>query len=142
MQLAISHLRRAARTANALEKLHCLEVAEQKLKDAAWLRPEAVSDEFQAGLQEIQRSRVKTLQEQALPAIRRLLEAAEENAQERMAILEAAGQLLSFLNYYLPEEPEAQVLSARFRELGGKQPPYQPIRPLSEMYHRPPDAQR
>jgi len=37
MQIAVAELRRAARTANVLEKVEALEVAEQKLRDAQWL---------------------------------------------------------------------------------------------------------
>jgi hypothetical protein len=137
MQIAVSELRRAARTANALEKLRALEVAEQKLNDSVWLRPEASTDQFQAGLQELRRSRMSTLREQAVPAVERLLEAVEKGLGEREMMLAPAGELLALLYHYLPDEPEVQTLSARFRQLGGKQAPYQPITPLSEMYHRP-----
>lgn len=137
MQVAVAELRRAARTANALEKLVALEIAERKLRDAAWLRPERVSDEYNAGLQEIERSRLRTLREQAQPAVERLLETAEQGGPAKAIVLEAAAHLLTFLYHYLPEAPEVGALSARFRELGGKQQPYQPIRPLSEVYHRP-----
>ena len=137
MQLAVVELRRAARTANALEKLRSLEVAEQKLKDAAWLRPEASTKRFQAGLQEITRSRLRVLRDQAPAAIERLLEAAQQTPDHRPVMLEAAGELLTLLFHYLPDDPHAQALGARLRELGGKQPPYQPIPPLSEAYHRP-----
>lgn len=137
LQLAVAELRRAARTPNTLEKLQALEVAEQKLKDAAWLRPEAATERFQAGLQEIARSRLKALGEQVPSTIGRLLEAAEKNVGDRGVLLEAAGALLTFLYRYLPEDPRTLDLSARFRQLGGTQPPYQPIAPLSEVYHRP-----
>jgi hypothetical protein len=137
MQLAVAELRRAARAANLLEKLQALDTAEQKLKDAAWLRPEAASERFQAGLGEIARSRLKALSEQAPAAVERLLEAAQRNIGDQAVMLEAAGALLTFLFHYLPEDARAQALSARFRELGGKQPPYQPVPPLAEIYHRP-----
>jgi len=137
IQIAVSELRRAARTANALEKLQALQMAEQKLKDAAWLRPEAAGAKFEAGLQEIQRSRARVLSKEAPAAVERLLEAAGKGIVEPRVMLEPAGELLALLFHYLPDDPRAQALSARFRELGGKQPPYQPVTPLSEMYHRP-----
>jgi len=137
MQLAVGELRRASRTNNALEKLQALEVAERKLRDALWLRPEAASKRFERGLAEIERSRTVALREQGMPAVERLLEAAGKGVGEREMMLEPAGLLLSLINHYLPDDPGAQALSARFRELGGKQPPYQPAAPLSEMYHRP-----
>jgi hypothetical protein len=137
LQLAVAELRRAARTPNALEKLQALEIAEQKLRDAAWLRPEAAGAKFQAGLQEIQRSRARVLGKEAPAAIERLLEAAAKGVLDSRVMLEPAGHLLAFLYHYLPDDPRAQALSARFRELGGKQPPYKPATPLSELYHRP-----
>lgn len=142
MKVAVAELRRAARTSNALEKLCALEVAEQRLKDGAWLRPERVSERYRAGLREIEESRLRTLREQAGPAVERLLAAAGEGAAEREAMLEAAGQLLALLNHYLPDEPQVQQLSSRFRELGGKQPPYQPVPSLAQVYHRPPPGVR
>jgi len=137
MQLAVAELRRAARTASALEKLHCLEVAEQKLRDALWLRPERGGEQFEGGLAEIQRSRERTLREQALPAVERLLEVAGALATDRDPMLQAAGELLCFLHHYLPDDPKRPLLSARLRELGGTQPAYQPVTPLSEIYRRP-----
>ncbi|GEM_PF-1994601 len=137
MQLAVAELRRAARTSNALEKLASLDVAEQKLRDVLWLRPEARSPRFEDGLAEIARRRQSCLHEQAIPAVARLLEAAERGLADRDTLLQAAGSLLAFLYHYLPDEPQVEQLGARFRTLGGKQPPYQPVRPLSEMYRRP-----
>ncbi len=136
MQLAVSELRRAARTANALEKLHALENAEQKLKDAQWLSPEEDRHRFEAGLAEIQRSRERTLQE-AVAAVERLLEAAEKGLADSSDLLKASGQLLSFLNHYLPEDPKVELLSGRFLQLGGEQPPYVPVPAIAEMYRRP-----
>jgi len=138
MQIAVSELRRASRTPNALEKLEALEVAEQKLRDAAWLDPEARQDRFLAGLTEIAKSRLRTLQEQAIPAVARLLDAAQTGAVDRAPMLDAAARLLSYLYHYIPDEPAVQELSARFRQLGGVQRPYQAVTPLSEMYRRPP----
>ena len=137
MQIAVAELRRAARSANALEKLRCLEIAEQKLNDAVWLCPDAGGERFDAGLAEIQRSREATLHEQAVPAVERLLAAAEKGIAEKGELLRAAGELLSLLDHYLPEEDRVEALSARFRQLGGKPTPYQAIQPLSEIYHRP-----
>jgi len=137
MQLAVAELRRAARTSNALEKLHSLEVAEQRLKDAAWLKPDRVIEKYKVGIQEIERSRMKALQDQARPAIDRLLDAVEKGVGEREVMLEAVGLLLAFLHHYLPDDPDVQAHSARFRQFGGKQQPYVPIQPLSEIYHRP-----
>ena len=137
VQVAVSALRRASRAADAREKLKLLDLAEQKLKDALWLDPEASPDGFQTGLDEIERSRRDTLRSQALPAVERLLEAAEADLGDQDAFLRPAGELLAFVFHYDPEEANAQALSARFRQLGGKQSPYQPVRPLSEQYHRP-----
>ncbi len=137
MQVAVAELRRAARAANSLEKLQALEVAEQKLRDAQWLRPETDRARFETGLVEIQHSRKHTL-EQALPAVERLLEAAEQGIGEREEMLLAAGRLLALLNHYLPEDSRIEPLNARFLALEGKQQPYVPIPPLSELYHRPP----
>jgi hypothetical protein len=136
MQIAVAELRRASRTANALEKLASLDIAEQKLKDAAWLRPERVADEYRVGLQQIEQSRLKTLREQAGPAVARLLDAAEGDGATKALQLEAAAHLLASMYHYLPNEPEVESLGARFRELGGKQQAYQQIKPLSEFYHR------
>jgi hypothetical protein len=136
MQIAVSELRRAARTANPLEKLASLDIAEQKLKDAAWLRPDRVADEYRVGLQQIEQSRLKTLREQAGSAITRLLGTAERDGATKALVLEAAAHLLAFMYHYLPDEPEVESLGARFRELGGKQQAYRQIRPLSEFYHR------
>ena len=137
VQIAVAELRRAARTSNVLEKLRSLEVAEQKFKDALWLRPEASGDRFATGLEEIERSRHRTLVKQAVPAVERLLDAAEERPAERDDMLRAAGELFSFLDHYLPEDDRVDALEARFRQLGGKRPPYRPVTPLSEIYHRP-----
>jgi len=137
VQIAVVELRRAARTSNVIEKLRSLELAEQKFKDALWLRPEASGDRFAAGLGEIERSHHRTLVEQALPAAERLLDAAEERPAERDEMLRAAGELFSFLDHYLPEDDRVDALSARFRQLDGTRPPYRPITPLSEIYHRP-----
>jgi hypothetical protein len=136
VQIAVSALRGASRAADAREKLKLLDLAEQKLKDALWLDPEASQDGFQTGLEEIQRSRRDTLSNQALPAVERLLDAAGADPGEPNAFLRPAGELLAFVSHYAPEEADVQVLSARFRELGGQQPPYQPIKPLSEQYRR------
>jgi hypothetical protein len=136
VQLAVSELRRAARTPNALEKLEALETAEQKLKDALWLCPEESKERFEAGLAEIQRSRDRSLK-QALPAVERLLDAAESGVGYPDAILQPAGRLLAILNHYLPDDAQVDLLSSRLRQLGGKQPPYRPVAPLAEMYHRP-----
>lgn len=137
MQLAVGELRRAARTSNALEKLQALEVAEQKLKDAAWLSDGETDESFSTGLAGVQRSRNRALRQEAIPALERLLEAAERKLADQSAMLQPAGQLLSLLHHYLPDDEQTQALAARFRDLGGDQPPYQPITPLSEMYHRP-----
>jgi len=137
MKIAVQALREAARTRNALEKLQQLDVAEQKLRDASWLRPELGKERFQTGLEEIRRSRERTLRDQSVPAVGRLLEAAEKGIAEREVMLELAGALLAFLYHYCPDHAELQALSAQFRQLGGKQPPYRPTRALSETYHRP-----
>ena len=137
MQLAVRELRRAARSANALEKLHALGVAEQRLKDAAWLRPEKVTKEYTAGLAEIERSRLRSLHEMAEPTIERLLDAAEKDTGERTVMLEAAAALIAFLNHWLPDEANSQIMTARLRRLGGKQVAYEPVQPLSEIYQRP-----
>jgi len=136
MRLAVSELRRAARTANALEKLHALDNAGQKLKDAQWLSPAEDQGRFDAGLGEVERSRKRTLDE-AVPAVERLIEAAGEGVADPAELLKAAGQLLSFLNHYLPDDSRVELLSGQFVQMGGEQPPYTPVRPLSEAYHRP-----
>ena len=136
MQLAVRELRRAARTANTLEKLHALDSAEQKLKDAQWLSPGEDERRFDAGLAEIERSRKRTLEE-AIPAVERLLGTASDGVADSAELLRAAGLLLSFLNHYLPEDSSVELLSARFLQTGMAQPPYTPMRPLSEAYHRP-----
>lgn len=138
VQIAVSELRRAARASHPLEKLRALEAAEQKLKDALWLCPEESKERFEAGLTEIPRSRARVLREGAVPAAGRLLEAAEKQVAGSGPMLEAAGELLSLLNHYLPEDQEVEELSARFLRLGGKQPPYRPPQPLWELYQRPP----
>lgn len=137
MVLAVQALREAARTANALEKLRCLEIAEQKLRDAGWLRPEVGQERRNLGLEEIARSRQRALREQAIPAVGRLLEAAEKGVPDKGELLRAAGELLAFLYHYLPDEPQAQALGARFRSLGGEQSPYRPVPALADQYHRP-----
>jgi hypothetical protein len=137
LQIAVAELRNAARTPNALEKLRSLEIAEQKLRDALWLSPKDAKERFESGVEEIGRSRERTLNDSAL-GVGRLLDAAQANIGERGVMLEAAGELLSFLNHYRPDDSDVEVLSARFRELGGKQVEYRPVTPLSEMYHRPP----
>ena len=136
LQIAVAELRSAARTSNALEKLRSLEVAEQKLKDALWLSPTDARERFESGVEEIARSRERTLNDSAL-AVARLLDAAQADIGERGVMLEAAGELLSFLNHYRPDDRDVEVLSARFLELGGKQVEYRPVTPLSELYHRP-----
>jgi len=136
MRLAVSELRRAARTANALEKLQALDNAEQKLKDALWLSPSEDQGRFEAGLAEIARSRTRTLAE-AIPAVERLLEAVGKGVGDSEELLRAAGQLLSFLNHYLPDDPNVERASAQFVQKGGEQPAYTPVRPLSDVYHRP-----
>jgi hypothetical protein len=135
MQIAVSEMRRAARTPNVLEKLQALEMAGQKLKDAQWLSPDENAERFQTGVTEIGRSRERTLEE-AVSATERLLEAAERGAAERDDLLRAAGQMLAFLNHYLPEDARVEVLSGRFLQLGGVQPSYKPVKPLAEMYDR------
>jgi len=140
VQLAVSELRRAARASHPLEKLRALEVAEQKLKDALWLCPEESKERFEAGLAEVPRSRTRALREEALPAVGRLLDAAEKQVSDPEPTLEAAAELLSLLNHYLPEEPQVEELSARLRRLGGRQPDYRGVTPLAEMYHRPEGA--
>jgi hypothetical protein len=139
MQLGISELRRAARTANTLEKLQALDNAEQKLKDARWLSPDEDKQRFDAGLTEIERSRKRTLAD-AIPAVQRLLDAAEQGVADSGELLRAAGILLSFLNHYLPDDSHVELLFGHFLQLGGKQPPYVAVRPLSEGYHRPEGA--
>lgn len=136
MRLAVGELRRAARTANALEKLQALDNAEQKLKDARWLSPAEDQGRFDAGLGEIERSRKRTLEE-AIPAVERLLEAAGKGVVDSAELLRAAGQLLSFLNHYLPDDSRVELLSGRFVQMGGEQPPHTPVHPLSEAYRRP-----
>ncbi len=136
MQLAIAELRRAARTPNVLEKLACLDIAEQKLKDAQWLSPEDDRKRFETGLAELGRSRAQTL-EQALVAADRLLTAAEGDPAAPAETLPAAGSILSFLNHYLPEDARVEILNARLLRLGGQQPPYAAPTPLSDMYLRP-----
>lgn len=136
VEVAVAELRRAARSSNVVEKLRALEVAEQKFKDALWLRPEASADHFETGLREIERSRGRMLVKEGLPAVERLLGAAEEGAGEREEMVSAAGELLSFLDHYLPDDERVDVLSARLRELGGERPPYRPVRPLCSIYHR------
>ncbi len=136
MQLAVGELRRAARTPNVLEKLHALDTAEQKLKDAQWLSSHEDKHRFQTGLAEIERSRHQTLK-QAIISVNRLLESAGEEAADSAEMLKAAGQLLSFLNYYLPDDSAVELATARLRELGGEHPAYSPVPALSEMYHRP-----
>jgi hypothetical protein len=136
MQIAVAELRRAARTANVLEKLEALEVAEQKLRDAQWLSPEEDRKRFDAGVGEITRSRSQTL-DQAITAVERLLEAAEGGLGEQAEMLAPAGRILSFLNHYLPEDARVEVLNGRLLRLGGRQPPYTPAPALSEMYRRP-----
>jgi len=137
VQLAVSELRHAARTPDPLEKIRSLEVAEQKLKDALWLCPERSKEQFEEGLAELQRGRQRALREQALPAVAQLLERVEEGRADGEGMLELAGELLSFLNHYLPDDRETEALDARFRQLGGKQRPYRASAPLSEIYHRP-----
>lgn len=160
MLLAVRALRGAARTPNALEKLRLLDVAEQRLRDAHWLRPDVSKERFDAGLKEIARSRQRTLKEQALPAVGRLLEVAESlghaggvphdqaeqatqaggppyDGAEKGEMLRAAGEILAFLYHYLPDDPETQQLGARFRSLGGEQTPYRPVPALADHYHRP-----
>jgi len=137
MRLAVQALREAARTANALDKLRLLDFAEQKLRDANWLRPEVGKEQRELGLEEIARNRQATLRQQAMPAAGRLLEAAEKGVAEKRELLRAAGELLAFLYHYLPEEAETQALGARFRSLGGEQPAYRPIPALADKYHRP-----
>jgi len=139
MQVAIAQLRRAARTANVLDKLQALNVAEQKLRDAQWLSPDEDKARFEAGLGEVARSRGQTL-DQAIAAAERLLEAAEGKLGEPAAMLRPAGQILSFLNHYLPEDVRVEVLHARLLKLGAEQPPYTPVPALSEMYHLPAGA--
>ncbi len=136
MQMVVLALRRAARTANVLEKLEALEVAEQKLKDAQWLSEEGEKERFEAGVGEIQRTRTKTL-DQAIAAVERLLGGAEEGRAEKAEMLEAAGRILSYLNHYLPEDARVDALNGRLLQLGGTQPAYTPVTPLSEMYVRP-----
>jgi hypothetical protein len=136
MQLAVSELRRAARASNLFEKLEALDVAEQKLRDAQWLSPGQDKERFETGLTEVERSRRETLK-QSIPALNRLLDAGEGDSEHRSELLRAAGSLLSFLNHYVPEEPEVEAASARLIKLGGEQPAYAPVPALSDMYHRP-----
>ena len=136
MQIAVAELRRAARTANVLEKLEALDIAEQKLRDAEWLSPAQDRARFEAGLSEIARSRAQTL-EQAITGVERLLEAAERKLADPAAMLAPTGRLLALLNHYLPEDPRVEVLNGRLLELGGTPGPYTPVTPLSEMYVRP-----
>ncbi|MBN1458393.1 MAG: hypothetical protein JXA57_02580 [Armatimonadetes bacterium] len=135
MQIAVSEMRRAARTANVLDKLQALDIAEQKLRDAQWLSPDENTERFETGVKEIQRSRRRTLEE-AASATERLLEAAEKGPVEGDDLLRAAGKLLSFLNHYQPDDARVEVLSGRFVQLGGVQPSYEPVKPLADMYDR------
>jgi hypothetical protein len=135
MRVAVQALREAARTSNALEKLRLLDVAEQKLRDATWLRPERADEHFESGIEEIRRSRQRTLKEQAVPAVGRLLEAAGKGIGDKKILLQPAAELLAYLHHYCPEEAAAQDLSACFRGLGGEQRAYRPITPLSEHYN-------
>ena len=132
MQIAVSEMRRAARTPHVLEKLRALDMAEQKLKDAQWLSPDEDTERFQTGVTEIGRSRERTLEE-AVSATERLLEAAERGTAEHDDLLRAAGQMLAFLNHYLPDDARVEVLSGRLVQLGGAQPPYEPVKPLTEI---------
>lgn len=136
MLLAVQALRGAARSQNALEKLHLLDTAEQKLRDACWLRPEVADERFEDSLKEITQSRERTLKKRAMPAVDQLLEAAEKGLAEKDELLRAAGELLAFLHHYLPEDAETLRLSARFRSLGGEQVPYRPVPALSDHYQR------
>jgi len=136
MQIAVSELRRAARTENAIEKLEALDLAERKLQDAQWLMPSTASERFDEGMEEIARSRERTL-EQAIPAVKRLLEAIDQRIAEPSELRRAAGHLLSFLNHYLPEDSRVDDLNAWFLRLGGEPQPYAPLCPLSEIYRRP-----
>jgi hypothetical protein len=138
VQIAVAELRRAARASTVLEKLHALDLAEQKLKDALWLRPEQGGDRWATGLRQIQQSRATTLEEQALPAVERLLQGAEKGGAEGEQMLRAAGDILAFLDHYLSDDDRVDALCARLRGLGGERPPYQPVTPLSQIYHRPP----
>jgi len=135
MQIAVSEMRRAARTANVLEKLQAIETAEQKLRDAQWLSPDENLERFEAGVRELERSRERTLEE-AVSATERLLEAAEKGLAEGGDLLRAAGKLLAFLNHYRPDDARVEVLSGRFLQLGGLQPSYEPVKPLADMYDR------
>jgi len=137
LQLAAGLLRRAARTANVLEKIEALEQAEQKVKDASWLFPEEAGEEFETTLSTLRKSREEALEKHAPPAAARLLTAAEAGGEEAEAALQAAGRLLARLSHYRPEDLQTQELSARFRALGGERPPYRPVPALSESYHRP-----
>jgi hypothetical protein len=136
MQLAIGELRRAARARDLLEKLQALDVAEQKLRDAQWLSPDRDKHRFETGLTQIDQSRTQALK-QAVLAVNRLLDSVEQDSAERAEMLRAAGLLLSFLNHYLPADPEVEAASGRLIELGGEQPAYTPVPALSDMYHRP-----
>jgi len=137
LQLATGLLRQAARTANVLEKIEALAQAEQKLEDACWLFPEEAGEEFEASLSTIRKSREEALEKHAPPAVARLLTSAEAGEENSAAALAAAGRLLALLSHYRPEDIETQELSARFRARGGERPPYRPVPPLSESYHRP-----
>ena len=86
LQIAVAELRNAARTPNALEKLRSLEIAEQKLKDALWLSPTDAKERFESGVEEIGRSRERTLDDSVL-AVGRLLDAAQANIGERGVML-------------------------------------------------------
>ncbi len=137
MQIAVAELRRAARAPDIVEKLRSLDVAEQKLKDAHWLCPDRGDDRFAAGLRAIERNRSQALVKQAIPSVERLLEAADGGGAEREHALRAAGELLSFLDRYLPQDDRVDTLSAWFRKRGGEGEPYRPVTPLSDVYHRP-----
>jgi len=136
MQLAVAALRRAARTANVLQKLEALDIAEQKLRDAEWLSPTQDRQRFEAGVGEITRSRAQTL-EQAVTATERLLGAVEEKLADPAAMLAPASRLLAFLNHYLPEDRRVELLNAGLLRLGGRSVPYAPVPSLKEIYHRP-----
>jgi len=136
MQIAVSELRRAARTANAIEKLEALDMAERKLRDAQWLMPSTASERFDEGMTEIVRSREQTL-DQAIPAVERLLEAMDQKVAEPDELRRAAVRLLSFLNHYRPEDSRVDDLNGWFLRLGGEPQTYASLLPLSEIYHRP-----
>jgi hypothetical protein len=136
MQIAVAELRRAARTANVLEKLEALDIAEQKLRDAEWLSPAQDRARFEAVLGEIARSRAQTL-DQAVAAAERLLDAAGRDLADPAAMLAPAARILAFLNHYLPEDPRVELLNARLLHSGGNQAPYASVPALHEIYHRP-----